>query len=472
MPEEKIYNEVKELFPNFTDEELQLIVDFLEYDGNLNIFDYAKYKDVKFRVMNSAQKVELALYFMKKREESEKHRIFKINDFLTLKLENNQTNIYVREKLFNQCKYLLLNIPLNDLREVNEIDSIDEAAEKLSHKMERNHKIISAQEEFIAHCSNLQAWAENDYDTRILHRNLAFPLLKQLTDKGDPAAKRVFKEEIARRFLSGHKPVMTFLAHSGYLDYLNKEEFEWMMYEIEDTSLVQFIEKIYLNRKNTDLVHRVIAENLNASDWDGLASNYAQNGQIARAIEAREKVLELEPDFPHGRLNLAILYDRNSNYSKAIESFLIILRQQPQNKVALKYLADTCYKTNYVHCAFNICTKLLDLGIIDTYIRNLLLDLITSGVKKAKTIIRDRVIKALSDNNNKIIRELLHEKFLEFFQFEELSAIYDKIDTNKQVLLRKVNHLINVKRVMDNLKKQKKLNINLEERYKDLRRLY
>ncbi len=47
--------------------------------------------------------------------------------------------------------------------------------------------------EFWGHCSNLQAWAEYGYDTRLLHPNLAFPLLEKLATVGDPIAKKVFK---------------------------------------------------------------------------------------------------------------------------------------------------------------------------------------------------------------------------------------------------------------------------------------
>ncbi len=35
---------------------------------------------------------------------------YKINEFLSVKLENNKTYIYVQGKKFLQCKYLLLNI--------------------------------------------------------------------------------------------------------------------------------------------------------------------------------------------------------------------------------------------------------------------------------------------------------------------------------------------------------------------------
>ena len=31
---------------------------------------------------------------------------FKVNDFLTLKLERGKTNFYVKDELFNRCKFL------------------------------------------------------------------------------------------------------------------------------------------------------------------------------------------------------------------------------------------------------------------------------------------------------------------------------------------------------------------------------
>ena len=41
------------------------------------------------------------------------------------------------------------------------------------------------------------------------HHNLAFPLLKVLTKSGDLQAKKVFREEIAKRFESGYVPVIS-----------------------------------------------------------------------------------------------------------------------------------------------------------------------------------------------------------------------------------------------------------------------
>ena len=151
---------------------------------------------------------------------------FKINDYLTLRLLHNRTNIYVKGMLFNQCKYLLLNLRKDQFESYDDIESIDEAAETLDRSLEttKSDNDISPEAEFWGHCSNLQAWYENDYDTRLLHRNLAFPLLKALTDAGDPLAKKVFKEEIAMRLESGYPTVVRYLVDQGYLQYLTNEE--------------------------------------------------------------------------------------------------------------------------------------------------------------------------------------------------------------------------------------------------------
>ena len=152
---------------------------------------------------------------------------FRVNDYLTLRLENNRTNIYVGGRLFNHCKYLLLNIARDEFEDYDELESIDEAAEILDDSMHgvRFHKYdISPETEFWGHCSNIQAWYENEYDTRVLHRNLAFPLLQALIKAGDPLAKEVFKEEIALRLESGYPSVVMYLLKENYLEYLNQEE--------------------------------------------------------------------------------------------------------------------------------------------------------------------------------------------------------------------------------------------------------
>jgi len=164
---------------------------------------------------------------LKRRPYSEKWPEFRVNNYLVLKLENNRTNIYVGGRLFNHCKYLLLNIDRNEFKEYDELESIDEAAEKFGDSMhgigfQKYH--VSPETEFWGHCSNIQAWYEHKYDTRLLHRNLAFSLLEALIKTGDPLAKMVLKEEIAERLESGYPSVVLYLIKENYLKYLNQEE--------------------------------------------------------------------------------------------------------------------------------------------------------------------------------------------------------------------------------------------------------
>ncbi len=192
---------------------------------------------------------------------------FNVNEYITLRLTKKETFIYVMGERFLQCKYLLLNIPAEEVDTFDELISIDEAAEFLDNSLERELDIqppldrinkLSPETEFWGHCSNLQVWAERNYDSRLLHRNIGFPLLKKLTDIGDPLAKKVFKEEIAKRIESGFKPTITFLVEEGYLDYLStdyiiyimKKEylnhlFDPLTEEIEKTKKSQDFSRIY-----------------------------------------------------------------------------------------------------------------------------------------------------------------------------------------------------------------------------------
>lgn len=162
---------------------------------------------------------------------------FKVNEYLTLKLEGGKTNIYVMGHHFNQCKFLMLDVPIDKPEKLDEIKSIDEAANILGWKNgtqpgARYKYKIDPHTEFWGHCSNLQAWYEHDYDTRLLHSNLSFPLLKKLARVGDPIAEQVFKSEIKKRLKTGISSVINFLKNEGYIYYVT-EKYDYLKYGIE-----------------------------------------------------------------------------------------------------------------------------------------------------------------------------------------------------------------------------------------------
>jgi len=206
---------------------------------------FTRYQPNQIEVNRRPHRPKVNLKFKRHRK---KVPTFKINKYITLRLENRKSNIYVRGNKFQQCKYLFLDIQIDETRDYGNIESIDEAEEKLQTPFGTRRKFeleITPETEFWGHCSNIQAWAKFGYDTRILHRNLAFPLLKTLVDVGDPQAKKVFKEEIAKRLESGYPSVVLYLESEGYLKYLDSDELETVL---ESPKFLKNISKSILSK--------------------------------------------------------------------------------------------------------------------------------------------------------------------------------------------------------------------------------
>ena len=188
---------------------------------------------------------------------------FTINTFLDLRLEDGRTNIYINNKLFMHCKYILLDIPIDKFEDFKWFDSIDEFVEKIDGHFESSGDTmvkISPKTIFWAHCSNLQVWYENDYNSCLLHRNLAFPLLKVLTKAGDKLAASVFKEEVAKRFENSNIKVNQFLLNNRYLDYLNKDELSILLVQTKSNLINSVISQLKKFMKSPLVNYREIKE--------------------------------------------------------------------------------------------------------------------------------------------------------------------------------------------------------------------
>lgn len=143
---------------------------------------------------------------------------FKVSEVLTLRLEESWTIIYVNGEEFIQCKGLFVSNP----HLYDNIASVDDIKSEVI--QEENKFVISPEEEFWGHCSNLQVWFEHNYDARLLHSNIAFPLLKKLAEIGDITASKKLKIEIMERFAEGSASTREYLTESGFIDYLSEEE--------------------------------------------------------------------------------------------------------------------------------------------------------------------------------------------------------------------------------------------------------
>ena len=192
---------------------------------------------------------------------------YKINKHLTLKLKGDETVIYIVNEPFEICKYLILNIPIGQVKDIESIDEVvDGYGENIENEFYEHDVELDPKELFKGHCSNLQVWAENNYDTCLLDRNLAFPLLKRLTEVGDLEASSVLKDEIRKRFKSLYSPVQQYLICEGYLKYFSSSEKQELMKYV-----------------------------LSVDSWVSIAEYYNSKFLEEEAIEAYEHALKIDP---------------------------------------------------------------------------------------------------------------------------------------------------------------------------------
>ncbi|KKL78837.1 hypothetical protein LCGC14_2020860, partial [marine sediment metagenome] len=88
---------------------------------------------------------------------------------------------------------------------------------------------------------------------------LAFPLLKELTEVGDPLAKRVFKSEIIKRFEQGNKNTRSYLGLEGFLQYLTDEEYLDLILDTENQiALTELAEEVWPHRDPYEVIFMLL----------------------------------------------------------------------------------------------------------------------------------------------------------------------------------------------------------------------
>ena len=193
-------------------------------------------------------------------------------------------------------------------------DSIDQMSESLNGQLEseltREEVGLLPEDEFWGHCSNLQAWVENDYDTRLLHRNLAFPLLKELATVGDAKAKKIFSQEAAKRFKSKSPTVQKFLVLEKHLTHLKRSILRDLMDYADDKEVLELLSACF-NDKN----------------------DFSNN------LKVLKRLLWIDPIHRKAHLVLAFVYLKLGNLVKAKIVLKELLKLYPKDDEAIQFLA-------------------------------------------------------------------------------------------------------------------------------------
>ena len=367
------------------------------------------------KATNLAMDYFFGKYFPKENNISQKKIIFpimqefEINRFLTLKLDHNRTEIYVNGKLFGQCKSILLKISIEDTEKFEEIESIDEAADmmgwtrkeqvenededcsidpylprffnleilaidpkkKFKQLLKQGKSIdeayflmgneeklgieyhIDPKTAFGRNCSKLQAWYEHNYDTQLLHSNIAFPLLKKLADVGDPLAKRVFKEEIIKRLKNGYPSVVTYIIDERYLDYLNhrdfdhliKNKFHIILKKLSERCSSSFISSVIKTSELSKVPKKFYSDLLEFIDKLRDDQKCFNLSSIVRAIKDKnlldEYLPEIERKFRIYSKHLNKVSKKNADY--ALVALIELVRMMEWKKEYFQTLLDAIY---------------------------------------------------------------------------------------------------------------------------------
>ncbi|MHA1763974.1 MAG: hypothetical protein ACTSYC_09510, partial [Promethearchaeota archaeon] len=171
-------------------------------------------------------------------------------EVLTVKLIDGKSRIFIDDEELMVCSFVPLAIPEKELPKFKDMESINDIIDHLDHSIEyygsEAWEGLSVEEreelDFFVNCSNLQAWVEHDYNTRLLDYRLSFPILKKLAEKGDWYARVRFKEELIERFRKGSKEVKEFIVESYDLLEELGEEF-YSMYEPNTAEVLKAVDK-------------------------------------------------------------------------------------------------------------------------------------------------------------------------------------------------------------------------------------
>lgn len=357
---------------------------------------------------------------------------YRINEFLTLKLEDQKTFIYVKGKKFLQCLRLILNIPLFDTTDTEDVKSIDHAAEIFKSAdpeimiEDDTTNNITPEQEFIGHCSNIQAWYEHDYDTRLIHSNLAFPLLAALTRAGDSRAKRFFKEEIVKRLLEGTYNVIEFLFKRRYLDNFTKGELEVLG------------EKVYekLRKGDYKYIHFLMKE-------DSL--RFFKEEQIRKIKYEFLKLLRnrsesaLKQFFKGKYWNLFTEKELEEIFTPPlisnIEEIIALDEYSGVNRFfgflklfSLSFVEEKEFFNTYRKCLFKILYTKIEMGEMDLIFRVYRREFLDLFTEMEIERIHETLLVPIKQGNSELIKYLLGWKYFERFTDEEQYAIFSPLE--------------------------------------------
>ena len=164
----------------------------------------------------------------KSNRKKDKHVIkFKrVNENISLRVIRKDITIEKRENKSETFyeKRIRIEININNEPIIKIPNTFFPSFEKVIHEISQSwnpQKIIESDNKpikvFHWLVQNISTWCENNYDTKLLHYKIAFPLLRKLKEIGETKFQIIFQQEILWSYRQRNLHVKNFLESEGYL---------------------------------------------------------------------------------------------------------------------------------------------------------------------------------------------------------------------------------------------------------------
>lgn len=344
---------------------------------------------------------------------------YKINDYISLRLKNNFVCIYVGKKEI--LKYT--RIFFQKVFRANEIFKDFNVRDQAINEKISNLKVCVYDQNkfknrtpsqlfgiFLNECKIIKEWINNDYYSEFLRINDSFQLLRALYEKGEPKAKRIFKERIVENFLRGEKNVIEFLVRDKYLSYLEKDEFDFLISNVQERADPILWKNLGLYYKEQNESSKAIeafeyALSLNAQDYENyvyLGNLYEATVKLSLAAELYRKGIEIIPNNSVLWASLGALYLKEGLNYEAIKTLKKTVEINSSNDIYWGLLAGAYQNVYESQNAIDACKKAIK---INPKIESYWIILGRSYLSNSKTYRKAKIAfkKALALNPNNVI---------------------------------------------------------------------
>ena len=176
--------------------------------------------------------------------------VYELNENIVLKLILDKTLIFVCGDLFITCQKTIIALAPTEFKDYDDFYEIDDIIDYYREEETKNKEwkeqgvSISPEEEFWVHCSNMQAWVDSGYNSRVLSKSVSFPILIELSKREYSQFTAFLKEDLVQRIQSGSYNAIEYFMQEDFYRFFTQDEFFELLLCPEETEIMKEVASV------------------------------------------------------------------------------------------------------------------------------------------------------------------------------------------------------------------------------------